>query len=169
MHGIEDLVPPIAVDSWSNRCCAAQIIPTHPAKRRGQIRASRITLRLGRAVWLFGRGRKLPWRGRIANLPWAIPAPQLAQSGYRLGPDKDLSDAFADAPRDGVEGMARSAAVDRRASPALVLGNMRRVTSRFAARHDKIATIATFTGAERQRRGRSAKGSIRVTAASRSA
>jgi hypothetical protein len=43
------------------------------------------------------------------------------------------------------------------------------VTSRFAARHDKIATIATFTGAERQRRGRSAKGSIRVTAASRSA
>jgi hypothetical protein len=49
----------------------------------------------------------------------------LAPASHGLGPAKGFVDALADAPGDGIAGMAGGAAVDRRAPAALVLGNMR--------------------------------------------
>jgi hypothetical protein len=61
-----------------------------------------------------------------------------AQSGRRLGPSKDLLNAFAPAAADGVAGMAGGAAVDRRllafwATSGVALGSRNAATKPAAS------------------------------------
>ena len=76
----------------------------------------------------FGQADEIVGGHREGELPIdpGQPAmPHLAQAGHRLGPAKGLLNAFADALRDRLAGMAGGAAIDRRAPPALVLRTCR--------------------------------------------
>ena len=74
----------------------------------------------------------------------------LAQPGHCLGPAKGFFDAFADALRDGVTGMASAAAVDRRTATIGILRDMR--GDRFLSQlHDKVAGILALIGTTRDR------------------
>src|SRR4051794_27141173 len=92
----------------------------------------------------------------------------LAQAGHGLGPTEGFLDALADALRDCVTGMPGGAAVDRRAPPALVLRDMRGERALAQLPHE-VGGVVGLVGTQRDRLGRSARGSIRASAASRSA
>jgi hypothetical protein len=74
----------------------------------------------------------------------------LAQPGHCLGPAKGFFHTFGNALGDGVAGMARGAAVDRRSAAIGILGNMRgdHLLAQF---HDKVAGVVALVITQRDR------------------
>src|SRR5689334_13306040 len=69
----------------------------------------------------------------------------LAQPCYSLGPAEGFLDAFANALRDSIAGMAGGAAVDRRTAAVGALRNMR--GDRLVAQlHDKVGGVVSLVG-----------------------
>jgi hypothetical protein len=76
--------------------------------------------------------------------------PHLTQAGHRLGAAESFLDAFADALRERIAGMADGAAIKRRAAAAGVLRHMRGDRPVAQLPH-KISAVIAFIGSERDR------------------